>query len=865
MLEPGDIATYDADDLLKPSEYGMQDLHETDPAEGERKLLRSVLYAAQKISRNLDPKNSYESFVREVMLAVRPGIVTSLFIMDLETDRLVLQAAQGLDLAEDQEFSLSPHDGRMFGYEVLQDKMSHLYSKEQIQPYFSARVQGHHSGALPEEILVVPLVFEGECIGIVNLEHYDTRRPFTDSEMQVAEMLATHAAPHLRMTRLYAQSRLKEQEVINLNRVIQTVNSTLDLDTILKTLRRSLSSIFKFDVIFIQLVERERNQMRVHNVHGNRLTSEHLDKFRKLSLTIEGTDSYANAVLKHVKPEILSEVKRDTPLPPFDKRLYDIMPFQSIAFFPLVVHQEEIGVISFTSQLLPIRLRPPQVEEVQKYVTQVANAIYNAFLFEQSRQAQQELMIKNIAIQSQSEEIRAQNEALSSQSHSILQQTRELESLVKIMQVINQEFELEKILDMLLAEGMLLIPGAQRGVFMAFESNSRTFKIIAQKGHEVHAIESVEMSWKEATQRYTRDADQLSPGIYRLPAEHILQPLPQMAHLPQPKAMLSMAMMVKGAIVGFLVFSSYEDPEAFKETEPIKLQRFLEHAATAFFKARFVRKIQQQKSELENAYQKISDSIGYARRILEAILPSTDEIKLAFPESFVFFRPKDIVSGDFYWFSRKLDRIIMAAVDCTGHGIPGAFMSVLGNTLLNQIVNERGITDPGIILNELDRTVKNMLGQFDDESETFDGMDVALCTYDIAAGLLYFGGANRPMYYVTNGELTEIKGVKRPVGGGQMAEEEPFQSHRVRITKGDSVYISTDGFVDQFGGHPRKRKFLASRFKELLLSLHKADMAEQAVTLENAIDEWRGRIPQLDDVLVIGIRFTGRESSEYEE
>lgn len=863
MQEQGELTTFGDGGALQPSVFGRQDEAFGTRWEQERNQLHLVLAVVNEVSRHPDPRNAAQTFAHQLMLAVRPGIVVAVFLTDPQTERLVLMGYEGLKLPEPYDFQLNPIEGAMFGHEAVLQKRSQLYARAQVEAFFTNEVQAHHGGRVSEQVLVIPILYEGETIGIVNLEHYDAHRPFTEQELLTAEVLTRAVSNHFKLARLYESSRLKEQEMLNLNRVIQTVNSTLDLDTILKTIRRSLNSVFKFDVIFVQLTDREKGVLRVHSVSGNRITNEALDKYRKLYLSLEGDESLSQRVLRTQLPEILLDVDRNTPLQKFDKKFYDIAPFRSIAFFPLIAHQEEIGVISFASSITPFRLKQNNLEEIQRYVMQVANAIYNAFLFDQSRQTQQDLIIKNIAIQSQSEEIHAQNEALSSQSQAIKQQTKELESLVRIMQMINQEFELEKILDMLLDEGAEMIRGAQACKFLAFDSTARLFRVIAGKGFVPDDLGRIELSWKEAIGRYSDEKFLLQHGIYLIKGTMVQQPmLPQLAHLRPFKAMLSMAMMVKGAIVGFLVFHNYEDENAFDGIDPLKLQRFLEHAASAFFKARFVRKIQQQKAELELAYQKISDSISYARRILEAILPDVNEIYDAFPQSFVFFRPKDIVSGDFFWFSRKMDRIIIAAVDCTGHGIPGAFMSVLGNTLLNQIVNERGITDPGIILNELNRNVKSMLGQFDDESETFDGMDVALCTYDIAQQSLHFGGANRNLYHVSQGKIEEVKGLKRPVGGGQDDEQVLFASHRVRAKIGDTFYITTDGYVDQFGGGPQKRKFMNNRLKDLLLSLHTLPMPEQAQKLEQAIDDWRGRTPQLDDILVIGMRVTGQEKGE---
>lgn len=247
----------------------------------------------------------------------------------------------------------------------------------------------------------------------------------------------------------------------------------------------------------------------------------------------------------------------------------------------------------------------------------------------------------------------------------------------------------------------------------------------------------------------------------------------------------------------------------------------------------------------------ITASIEYASKIQEALLPTRENNHL-FNDSFILLQPKDIVSGDFYWYARVDNIKIIAAVDCTGHGVPGAFMSMIGNTFLHEIVNEKRITEPGKILDELRKRVIRALSQEGEEGGRRDGMDMALCAIDEDAMTLEFAGANNPVYIAKNGEITEIKGDKQPVG--YMPEKmDPFTNHSVKIAKGDAVYIFSDGYADQFGG-PKGKKFMYKRFKELILSIQQLPMESQLKSLDNTIIEWMGELEQLDDICVMGIR-----------
>lgn len=263
--------------------------------------------------------------------------------------------------------------------------------------------------------------------------------------------------------------------------------------------------------------------------------------------------------------------------------------------------------------------------------------------------------------------------------------------------------------------------------------------------------------------------------------------------------------------------------------------------------------LQQKNTIIEVAYNDIRSSINYAKRIQESILPLKQEIKNSFEESFVLFKPRDIVSGDFYWFTNHLDKKIIACVDCTGHGVPGAFMSMIGNTLLNQIVNEKNIIKPSDILNLLHERVRQSLKQDLENNETRDGMDLALCVFDDKRGILKYAGANRPIYIIRGGILQEYKPTKSPIGGDQMEEDKKFINNEIEIFSGDIIYMSTDGYADQFGGE-RGKKLMVKRFHQLLVEIHHKPMEEQGRILKETIEKWQGNNEQVDDILVIGIK-----------
>lgn len=266
--------------------------------------------------------------------------------------------------------------------------------------------------------------------------------------------------------------------------------------------------------------------------------------------------------------------------------------------------------------------------------------------------------------------------------------------------------------------------------------------------------------------------------------------------------------------------------------------------------------LQQTLNLVQKQKQDITDSINYAQRIQAAILPSSRRVEQAFPEHFIFFRPRDVVSGDFYWLSDLQDqaeKVVFAAVDCTGHGVPGAFMSMVGNDLLNHIVNERHITEAGAILTQLHLDIRKALNQ--EETNNRDGMDISLIVWDKKQKQLQFAGAKNPLVYVQNNQLKRIKGDKMPIGGQQRERQRIFTTQNIDLSASPTTtcYLFSDGFQDQFGGN-KGRKYMSKRFRELLFDIHTLPMSEQQRCLSDEFVDWRGKEEQLDDVLVVGLK-----------
>ncbi len=262
----------------------------------------------------------------------------------------------------------------------------------------------------------------------------------------------------------------------------------------------------------------------------------------------------------------------------------------------------------------------------------------------------------------------------------------------------------------------------------------------------------------------------------------------------------------------------------------------------------------QQNIIIERKNKDITDSIHYAQRIQSAMLLLDEQIKNTLDDNyFILFKPRDVVSGDFYWFAEKEEKIIVIAADCTGHGVPGAFMSMVGDSLLNSIIHDKEIHQPDIILNELHKGIRIALKQ--EETANRDGMDLSMVVIDKKNKIAQYAGAKNPIIYIQNNQLFEIKGNKMPIGGEQKEEKRVFTVHNIDISQNTMFYLFTDGFQDQFGGEFDK-KFMISNLRELFLKIHLEDTNTQQKILDETITNWiaQGKDKQIDDITVIGVK-----------
>ncbi len=412
------------------------------------------------------------------------------------------------------------------------------------------------------------------------------------------------------------------------------------------------------------------------------------------------------------------------------------------------------------------------------------------------------------------------------------------------------------------------LSGAYEGLSNAYASIGdyrNAFKYLSLRNEIDNAI---------LTRENQENTNQLMFSFQLSQKENEINLLEQQSQIEQLKAKRQRGITIGVGVVGLLILvlagGLYNRMQFIRRTnEKISQQRDeIESQRNEIEKQRD--QIQHQHDMVYAQKEMITDSISYAQRIQSALLPPHTVLKGMISDYFILFKPKDIVSGDFYWIKEVQDHLVVVSADCTGHGVPGAFMSMLGITLLNDLIGDRCYNAPSAILEQLRKKIKEMLVQEGHSDEQKDGMDMALVVLDRKNRELHYAGANNPLYIVRqkkftgdlterthsvqeNGEfsLFEVKADKQPIGVHW--EETSFRNHSLKLEKDDAIYLFSDGYIDQFGGENRK-KFKSLNFKKLLLSIQSDPMERQRQILEQTFDEWRGQYEQIDDVSVIGIR-----------
>lgn len=517
---------------------------------------------------------------------------------------------------------------------------------------------------------------------------------------------------------------------------------------------------------------------------------------------------------------------------------------QSVIYLPLKSRDKTIGVITVQSFRL------------NAYTSYDLNLLRNIAVYTT-------IALENAAIHSNvEEEVKRRTEEVILQKEEIEQSYRNTQVLSDIGQQITSALNFNIILRKIYDNVNKLMPAECFGIRLYHEDiNSVEYKFEIEKGEEFDSI-MVPMTddnnytvWCIKNKKVIFINDNLAE--YSKYVKQIRVVSGEMPH-----SLIFYPLILEEKVIGVITVQSFKK-NAYQPHHIDVLKTLGSYAAIALENANLYSSLEQKVEErttevvrqteiIHEKNKEISDSINYARHLQQALLPDIRQLEYKFPESFVLFKPRNIVSGDFYWFSRRGSKFLVAAADCTGHGVPGAFMSMIGIDRLNQSVLDLTLEEPGHILSIVNMGIKDTLKQDEEQSVSRDGMDIALCAIDTNTMTIEYAGANRPLWIMREGRLIEIRPTKAAIGGLTNLTQE-FETHKLPIFKGDIIYIHSDGYADQFGGEKGK-KMMTKNFKQLLESICAKPMREQMNILGDSLHDWQGNFEQVDDILVIGIR-----------
>lgn len=735
------------------------------------------------------------------------------------------------------------------------------------------------SGEVPESILYVPVNTKDKNIGVVTVQSFE-KNVYNEYHLDILRNLAIYVAIALEnadnflriesaSSELEDQKKLIEEKNITLaeqkekieqsyenikllGSIGQAVIAELSVDSIVATVYKNVNQLMDAAVFWIGVWDEQEN---VIVFDGGIEKGKVLEEF---SMDVSDDNRLASWCLLNEEEIIIGDYLRE-----YGKYVPMLKPAiagehaASIIYLPLMGKDGKMGVLTIQS-FRKYAYTDYHVNILRNLATYITIALENALLY-------QNLETK---VEERTAEIEAQKEEIE-------QSFKNIKLLSQIGQKITGMLSMDDIIQAIYAHVNDLMDASVFGVGIYEEKIDKiVFRGAMEEGNELPVF-THEMHKKRFFSAWslTRKKEVFTNNA----EEDYLDYVPEMEPPKEgrmPKSIIYLPLSVKDKSIGVITVQSFSRG-AYTSYHVSILRNLAIYAAIALENAAAYRQIERQNQEINKATQKVRASINYAKRIQNAILPHRSTIENAFDDAFVLFKPRDIVSGDFFWFADKGNKKFLAAVDCTGHGVPGAFMSMIGNDLLDEIINVLEIEEVNVILAEMHKRVRKALKQEDTDNR--DGMDMSLCMIDLERNVLEFAGAKNPLIYIQENEdgkseLKTIKGDKVPIGGVQREKERIFTKHTIKLHRNQSIlangegveeiqpttkpinfYIFSDGYQDQFGGR-NGRKFMIKNMRNLLLKIHDQPMASQRETLKEIIEMWMEDEQQTDDILVLGFR-----------
>ena len=703
-------------------------------------------------------------------------------------------------------------------------------------------------GDLPESIIYLPLVGKADKIGVLTVQSF-RKHAYEEKHLNILRNLAIYISIALENAEAYRTVEQSKTEIASqglllaqsfqsmklLGEIGQAITSNLSVEKIIETVYESINNLLDASVFWIGIHNKATKSLEFR---GGKEEGQIVEDF---SVPTSDKQRLATWCFRKQKNVFINDIDTD-----YQKYLnVRATPLvgkapESIIYIPLSAKGEKVGVMTVQS-FQKNAYTSHHLDILHNLATYVCIGLENAQLYQNME----------IQVEQRTAQVVMQKTELERQKDQLKRSFNNIKLLSQIGQDITGLLSTDEIIRTAYDNVNGLMDAATFGVGILDETKEKIiFRGAIENGNELpeffhDASDDNRFSvWAIKNQEAVIINDFLEEYHKYIPKRT------DAAAGEEPESLLYLPLRTKNGDIGVITVQSFQK-SAYNAYHLDILQNLAVYIAIAVENAEAYRSMKNFSKRLEKANQNFTSSINYAKRIQEAILPSIDTIRHYLPESFVLFRPRDIVSGDFYWFHEQYGKVFIAAIDCTGHGVPGAFMSMIGNDLLNEIVLNVGIEEPDYILSELHIGVRSALRQ--ETTDNRDGMDIAICMIDKIAGRLDFAGAKRPLVYMKDGEAHILKGTPSSIGGQQHKTHRRYEKKSISTAGIDAFYIFSDGYQDQFGGEHGK-KFRSKQFRDLLLKIHKEPMAAQGELLDTALLKWRGNIRQIDDVLVMGFK-----------
>lgn len=706
--------------------------------------------------------------------------------------------------------------------------------------------------AVINSLLYMPISLPNKPLGVLTVQSQQ-RKAYSPQQLTVLRNILPYLAIALNALSLKRDYQIEQQAfqqqrdaqrqeidhayetVKRLAEIGQDITSNLSVGEIIETVYENINGLLDAPYFSIGIYNSKYNRLEMPAAieQGQRMPAFHYD--------LQDEEKLSVRCLRYLQEIVILDLEQEAP-ERWQRLEQESGHPRSLVYLPLIGKEGGLGVITVQSPNKQA-YSAQDLNVLRNLAVYAGIALDNALVYE----GMEELIAERTA------EVVSQKEELEASRDQIEQTYRNIKLLSEVGFQITTSFSCEDIIGTMYQQIHNLMDATAFGIGIYEEQKQHiAFRGGMERGHPlpefVHDL---------------KDDDRLSVWCFKNKQEVFILDYDKdyKRYLQQhvaPKAGMRMESVIylpleaKGKVIGVITVQS-ENSQAYTPNHISLLRNLAIYAAIALDNAQTYATLQRQHHEIQHNSQKVNASIKYAKRIQTALLPNRAHIDTLLPDSFVFFKPRDIVSGDFFWFAELRGKLFVAAVDCTGHGVPGAFMSVIGNSLLNEVVNVRGIEDPSEVLDYLHAHVASRLNQHDNEVR--DGMDISLCVIDRTNKQLQYAGAKSPLIRICGGELQEIKGDRLAIGGLPPKQQQgSYTTHTFSLQEDATYYIFSDGYQDQFGG-PEGRKFLYKRFKELLLEISPLPMEQQRKQLRRKLNDWMQKEPmQTDDILVIGFR-----------